>query len=295
MILPRRCSIMPGATARASMNVEVRLVARTSSHSSSVTSTDRLSSVMPALLTRMCDRTERGADVRHDGVDLVPVGDVEPEAARAAAISADLRRRRLDLFRGARAACHRGARGAERQGDGAADAAARTRDQGDPPRERQRLRHLSGAARLRLDLFLHDLTEAVLLDLPARRHRELRDDLEALRKLHLRELLGVEVCHQLGERHRLAILRDHEAQARSCSRGSGMATTATPAILGWVKSAFSTSATGIFSPPRMITSLDRPVMETYPSGSSVARSPVLNQPSAVWPSRVNSGRFRSTR
>src|SRR6185369_10170785 len=38
------------------------------------------------------DRTERGADGRHDGVDLVPAGDVEPEAAREAAYSANLGR-----------------------------------------------------------------------------------------------------------------------------------------------------------------------------------------------------------
>ena len=53
MILPRPRAIMPGTTARAQRNIEVRLVARTVSHSSSVTSSDGLSRVMPALLTRM--------------------------------------------------------------------------------------------------------------------------------------------------------------------------------------------------------------------------------------------------
>src|SRR5215472_16239711 len=53
IILPRLRSIIPGATARAQRNMEVRLVTSTSSHSSSVTSTDALSSVTPALLTRM--------------------------------------------------------------------------------------------------------------------------------------------------------------------------------------------------------------------------------------------------
>ena len=83
-----------------------------------------------------------------------------------------------------------------------------------------------------------------------------------------------------------------KAQARSCSRGSGIPTMATPAILGWAKRRFSTSTTGMFSPPRMITSFDRPVMETYPSRSSAARSPVLNQPSGVWPSAVKTGRLK---
>ena len=34
----------------------------------------------------------------------------------------------------------------------------------------------------------------------------------------------------------------------------------------------------MFSPPRMITSLRRPTMRTQPSASTVARSPVRNQP-----------------
>src|SRR3990167_11447627 len=50
------------------------------------------------------------------------------------------------------------------------------------------------------------LAEAVLLDLPARRHGELGDDLEALRVLLPRERLGVEVRDDLLQRDGLARL-----------------------------------------------------------------------------------------
>ena len=53
MILPRPRAIMPGATARAQRNIDVRFVASTVSHSSSLTSTVFFSRMMPALLTRM--------------------------------------------------------------------------------------------------------------------------------------------------------------------------------------------------------------------------------------------------
>src|SRR6266542_5419539 len=56
----------------------------------------------------------------------------------------------------------------------------------------------------------HELAHAVPLDLPAGRHGELRDDLDALGKLVARQLMGVEERHDLGERDRLAVARDHD-------------------------------------------------------------------------------------
>ena len=52
------------------------------------------------------------------------------------------------------------------------------------------------------------------------------------------------------------------AQARSPSRGSGMPTIATACTAGWRNIRPSISTTGMFSPPRMIMSLARPVMRT---------------------------------
>ena len=44
---------------------------------------------------------------------------------------------------------------------------------------------------------------------------------------------------------------------------------------------FSTSTLEIHSPPDLMRSLVRSVIWRYPSGSRVATSPVLNQPSSV--------------
>ncbi|SLJ83001.1 Uncharacterised protein [Mycobacteroides abscessus subsp. abscessus] len=52
------------------------------------------------------------------------------------------------------------------------------------------------------------------------------------------------------------------AQVFSPSRGSGMATTAAFATLGWRTSSSSTSSALIFSPPRLMRSLMRPSMDT---------------------------------
>ena len=68
-----------------------------------------------------------------------------------------------------------------------------------------------------------------------------------------------------------------------------MATMATSDTRGWVCSSCSISATGTFSPPRLITSLTRPVMRTYPAALMTARSPLRYQPSAVITSAVHSG------
>src|SRR5699024_6722436 len=57
------------------------------------------------------------------------------------------------------------------------------------------------------------------------------------------------------------------APARSPSLRSGIATIATSATSGWVYSSCSISETGIFSPPRLITSRTRPVIRRYPASS----------------------------
>src|SRR2546426_138868 len=133
MILPPPRWIIPGATARAQRNIEVRLVASTVSHSSSVTSSVCLSSVMPALLTRTS---------------------IGPSAAGPA-----------------------------------------------PGR--------TAVARLRSDPLRHELAEAVLLDLAARGHRKLPDDLDPLRKLVLGELLAIEERGDLRQRDGVPVARDH--------------------------------------------------------------------------------------
>ncbi len=77
------------------------------------------------------------------------------------------------------------------------------------------------------------------------------------------------------------------AATRSPIRGSGYPTATAWWTSGCASSAASTSEAEMFSPPRMITSLSRPTMRTHPSVSTVARSPVRNQPPgamtvAVW-------------
>src|SRR5262245_23465275 len=66
------------------------------------------------------------------------------------------------------------------------------------------------APRFRRDLLLDELAQSVFLDFPARCHRELGDDFEPLRELLFRELLGVQVRHQLVEGDRLPRPRDDE-------------------------------------------------------------------------------------
>src|SRR5687767_1418965 len=76
------------------------------------------------------------------------------------------------------------------------------------------------------------------------------------------------------------------AQTFSPSRSSGTATTATSWTSGWAMSPDSTSVTGMFSPPRMIRSLLRPVMRIdrpvlEPVALRRARSPVSNHPAST--------------
>lgn len=64
------------------------------------------------------------------------------------------------------------------------------------------------------------------------------------------------------------------AQMSSPLMGWGSPMTATSATPGWTARADSSSAVEMFSPLRMMISLSRPVMVTWPSLSSMARSPV---------------------
>ena len=64
-------------------------------------------------------------------------------------------------------------------------------------------------ARLRGDPLRHELAEAVLLDLAARGHRKLADDLDPLGKLVLGELLAIEERGDLRQRDGLPVARDH--------------------------------------------------------------------------------------
>ena len=66
---------------------------------------------------------------------------------------------------------------------------------------------------------------------------------------------------------------------RSPSRGSGKPTTATSRTAGCSASTSSTSSGETLTPPRTILSSRRPRIRMYPSASSVASSPVTNQPS----------------
>src|ERR1035437_114961 len=69
-----------------------------------------------------------------------------------------------------------------------------------------------------------------------------------------------------------------KAHGTSPHFGSGLATTAAESTVGWRCRMSSTSMEEMFSPPEMITSFERSLMRTYPSGSITARSPVWNQP-----------------
>src|SRR6266508_5531305 len=76
---------------------------------------------------------------------------------------------------------------------------------------RERMLHRLGRpAGPTLDPLGDELAEPVLLDLAARGHRELRDDLEALWELVARDLVALEEDGDLGERQRLALVRDHD-------------------------------------------------------------------------------------
>ncbi|KAG0552866.1 hypothetical protein BDA96_01G544900 [Sorghum bicolor] len=64
-----------------------------------------------------------------------------------------------------------------------------------------------------------------------------------------------------------------KAHGVSPQRGCGMATTAASATAGWRNSTSSTSLLHIFSPPLMMTSLDRSLISMYPSWCTTPTSP----------------------
>src|SRR5574342_626379 len=65
------------------------------------------------------------------------------------------------------------------------------------------------------------LAEAVFLDLSARGHRELGDDLEALRELVARELVALQEPGDLRERQRLVTVRDDHGAGAFAQPGVG--------------------------------------------------------------------------
>src|SRR6266508_3831198 len=210
MILPPARAIMTGATARARRNMEVRFVASTRSHSSSVTSTVFFSSVMPALLTRMST-----------GPSVVPTSRTAASISAARVTSsrkppARLPGRRISSAVFSAWSIERAQQATSAPAAPSASAMARPIPRLAPvtsatrPFKENQSGMSTRPSRVRLELVLDELAEAILLDLTARGHGELGDDLQALGELLLRELLGVEVGDELVERDRLARPRDHE-------------------------------------------------------------------------------------
>src|SRR5215467_8243547 len=222
MILPRWRSIMPGATARAQRNMEVRLVTSTSSHSSSVTSSDGLSSVTPAFLTRMSmGPSARSASVTASRTPSALVTSRGMARARPPAAS---------IFAAADAICSfaRAAQATAAPASANAKAMARPRPRlapvtnaARPSREKKRSVALSpspcplplGGRGRGGDAVGHELAEPVLLDLAARGHGELGHELEALGKLVARELLTFQIAGDLAQGERLALARDDHGAA----------------------------------------------------------------------------------
>src|SRR5262247_534028 len=215
MILPRLRSIMPGATARAQRNMEVRLVTSTSSHSSSVTSSDGLSSVTPALLTR----TSMGPSVRSASVTaaripsaLVTSSGIARARPPADTISALARAAQATL-----APASAKARAMARPRPRLAPVTNAVR----PSREKRRSVVLPpspgplprGGRGSGGDALGHELAETILLDLAARGHGELGDDLEPLGKLVTRELLTLEIGGDLAQGERFPFAGNHHGAA----------------------------------------------------------------------------------
>ncbi len=114
---------------------------------------------------------------------------------------------------------------------------------------------------------------------------EQRDGLQhhdALRRPESRDATLLEPLAAGLQVERLVVVRavgsgSMKAQTRSPRRSSGSPTTTACATPGCAVRCASTSAASMFSPPRMITSLSRPVMRSRPSRSMTPRSPVRNQ------------------
>ncbi|GER27232.1 amp-dependent synthetase and ligase [Striga asiatica] len=69
-----------------------------------------------------------------------------------------------------------------------------------------------------------------------------------------------------------------KAHGLSPHLGCGIATTAASTTIGCSYNAASTSTLLMFSPPDMITSFNRSLISTYPSGWTTPASPVWNHP-----------------
>src|SRR5262249_9823139 len=211
MILPPWRAIIPGATARANRNMDVRFVASTASHSSSVTSTVFFSRMMPALLTRTSTApsaasTSRTARPRSDALvtsSLTPVAR-PPRSRICSAVRSICSCERAQHATSAPAAPSASAIACPMPRLAPVTSATR------PFRENQSRIVSARAPRLRLELVLDQVAEPVLLNLTARGHREFGDDFKALRKLLLRELFAVEIGHQLLEGDRRARPRKDE-------------------------------------------------------------------------------------
>src|SRR3989338_3509478 len=209
-IRPHPRAIIAGATARAHRNIDVRLVARIVSQSASVTSSVFCCMVMPALFTRTS---------------------IGPSPAATAPVAAAMSSARVTSSRNAAArppparispatastwSVERAAQATDAPAWPRASALARPMPRLAPvPRATRPARSgpafsATWSSTLRRQLLGDELAEPELLDLPARRHRKLGDRFDALRELLPRELLGLQVRHDLGERHGLARLRDDE-------------------------------------------------------------------------------------
>src|SRR5262245_50964983 len=222
MILPRLRSIMPGATARAQRNMEVRLVASTPSHSSSVTSSDGLSRVTPALLTRM----SMGPRVPSASLTACRISSAlvtsrgiararppAPSISAAADTISSLARAAQAILAPASAKASAMARPRPRL--------APVTNAVRPSREKRRSVVLPpspcplprGGRGSGGDALGHELPETVLLDLAARGHGELGDDLEPLGKLVTRELLALEIGGDLAQGERFPFAGNHHGAA----------------------------------------------------------------------------------
>src|SRR5215468_3436831 len=211
IILPRLRSIIPGATARAQRNMEVRLVTSTSSHSSSVTSTDALSRVTPALLTRMSmGPSARSASVTAARIPSALVTSSGMARARPPAASISAAANAIwSLPRAAQAMARPSPRLAP-----VTSAVRPSREKSDPRSSPSPCPlPLGGRGSRGGDALGHELAETVLLDLAAGGHGELGDDLEPLGKLVARELLPLEIGGDLAQGERLPFAGNHHSAA----------------------------------------------------------------------------------
>ena len=138
MMRPRRAFIMPRSTALLRRNTEPRFVAMTASQSSGFMRSSSVSRVMPALLTRMRHRALRSPRCRRSRLRRRRRRHVEDDAAPA--MPADFSASSMAATPALPVAVpiDGGSGRAERERDGAADAARGTGDEGDLALQRLR-------------------------------------------------------------------------------------------------------------------------------------------------------------